>query len=100
MRNRTGRGNLALDVERGAQFRRQWKLLIALRSERLTHKQLARRLAVTTRTVIRDLHVLIDVGLPVRSAGVGCRDDEKVFWIGACAKWPRDEASPVLELRA
>lgn len=85
----------ASDGDRCEQFRRQWRLVVMLRLNKLTIAQMANRLGVNARTVRRDLAMLRSVPLPILYAGVGNAADPRVFWVGSLASWPRNEAAPI-----
>jgi biotin operon repressor len=84
---------------RGAQFVRQWRVLIALRRHRWTLEQLATELQCSQRTLMRDIEVLEAVGLPITTAVERRRGIKgEFFFAGDWPAWPRNEVAPVAEL--
>jgi hypothetical protein len=76
---------------RGAQFERQWRLLVLLRRAPQTLQGLARELGCTTRTVRRDLDMFERVPLPI----VRLSENGPVRWgIGGMDAWPRGDVLP------
>jgi biotin operon repressor len=82
---------------RGALVTRQWQLLVLLRGGPKTLLQLADALAVSTRTIMRDLTALQNVPFPITSD----REHGPVHarWsLASIPEWPRNEAVPVRTL--
>jgi predicted DNA-binding transcriptional regulator YafY len=86
---------------RGAQFVRQWRVLIALRRQRWTLEQLARELQCSQRTIARDIEVLEAVGLPITTTVERRRGLTVEFlFAGNWPAWPRNEVAPVADLKS
>lgn len=83
---------------RGTLVARQWRLLILLRRGRWTLPALARELEVCARTVQRDLAALSDVPFPIVKTGTARWNAR--WTLDAMPEWPRNERTPVRELRA
>jgi hypothetical protein len=82
--------------ERGAQFVRQWRLLVSLRRGPKTLTALSGELDCCERTVRRDLEVLQAVSLPIVSERTG--DDGTKWGVLEMLAWPFDSVVPGGEL--
>lgn len=80
---------------------RQWRLLVLLRRQRWTLPALAAHCGVCERTIRRDLTALQAVPLPIVFEPAEPRSRKPAVWaLASASAWPRNEATPVREVRA
>jgi hypothetical protein len=88
-------------LPRANQVLRQWRLLVLLRRDWWTLKQMAAQLGCCTRTVRRDLAVLETVPFPIQQRrevdDIGC-DAEARYTVGTMVEWPRRESCPLRDV--
>lgn len=90
-------GQLRRDLPRGNAFLRQWRILVMLRRHRQTLDQLAKACGCTTRSIRRDLDVLLEAGFPIHDV----RIDGVSYWkVLSIAGWPRGETTPTQDMVA
>jgi hypothetical protein len=81
---------------RGSQFKRQWDLLVELRSRAWTLSTLAKKFNCCERTIRRDLELLQAVGFPIYHVVGGAEWGESLYWkLGPMNEWPKSEVAPV-----